>query len=108
MANAATDTINAVASRSFGQRSEVRGRTSEDSRFHLRRLSFSGTCGLPRAILVKIEQVQAQAVLHFALAQIVQARLPMPVLGQIFCDVRRQKNVPGIAAVQHPLRNIDP
>ena len=52
--------------------------------------------------------MQAQAVLHFALAHVVQVRLPMAVLSQVFCDVRRQKNVPCIAAVEHPLRNIDP
>ena len=32
-------------------------------------------------IFVEVKKVQAQAVLHFALAQIVQVRLPIPVLG---------------------------
>ena len=59
------------------------------------------------AILVEIKQVQVQPVLHLALAQIVQVRLPMAILGQIFRHVRRQKNVSGVTAIQHSLRNID-
>jgi hypothetical protein len=51
--------------------------------------------------------VQAQAVLHLALAQIVQVRLPVAVIGQIFRYMPRQKNMPGIAAIQHPLRDVD-
>jgi hypothetical protein len=52
--------------------------------------------------------VQAQAVLDFAFTKIMQARLPMPVLAQVLRHVRGQKNVPGIAAIQYSLRNIDP
>jgi len=51
--------------------------------------------------------MQAQPVLDFAFTEIMQARLPMPVLAQVFRYVRRQKNMPGIAAIHHALRNID-
>ena len=51
--------------------------------------------------------MQAQAVLHLALTQIVQVWLPVPVVGQIFRRSRRQKNMPGIAAIQDPLGDID-
>src|SRR5439155_7203714 len=47
-------------------------------------------------------------VLHLTLAEIVQIRLPMPVLGQIFRYMRGQKNVSGIAAIHDALRHIDP
>ena len=63
--------------------------------------------GIAETIFVEINNVQRQPMLHFALAQIVQARLPMPVLAQVLRHVRGQKNMPGIAAIQHSLRNID-
>ena len=62
---------------------------------------------IAEVVLVEVKQVQAQAVFHFALAQIVQVRLPMPVLGQIVGHMPGQKNMPGIAAIHHPLRDID-
>jgi hypothetical protein len=62
---------------------------------------------ITKTILVKVKQVQAQPVLDFTLAEIMQVRLPMPVLGQIFRHVRGQKNMSGIATIQHSLRNID-
>ena len=34
-------------------------------------------------VFVEINQVQPQPVLHLTLAEIVQVRLPVPVLGQI-------------------------
>jgi hypothetical protein len=62
---------------------------------------------IAETILVEVKQVQAQPVLHFAFPQIMQARLPMTVLAQVLHHVRGQKNMPGIAAIQHSLRNID-
>src|SRR6266480_7964704 len=59
-----------------------------------------------KIIFVEIKEVQAQPVLHLALAQIVQVRLPVPILGQIFGHMRGQKNMPGIATIEHPLGNI--
>src|SRR5213596_1820304 len=46
--------------------------------------------------------------LHLTLAQIVQIRLPVPVLGQIFRYMPGQKNMPGIAAIHDALRHVDP
>ena len=63
--------------------------------------------GIAKIIFVEVKEVQAQAVLHLTLAQIVQVRLPVPVFSQIFRHVPGQKNMPGIAAIQHPLRHID-
>src|SRR5437588_7145290 len=45
-------------------------------------------------IFVEVEEVQAQAVLYFTLAQIVQVRLPVPVLSQVVGHMPRQKNMP--------------
>jgi hypothetical protein len=47
-------------------------------------------------------------VLHLTLAEIVQVRLPVTVLRQIFRYVPGQKNMPGIAAIHDALRHIDP
>jgi hypothetical protein len=43
-------------------------------------LEFLGNLWVAEAILAEIKEVQPQPVLHFALAQIVQVRLPVPVL----------------------------
>ena len=58
-------------------------------------------------VFVEINQVQPPPVLHFALAEIVQIRLPVPVLGQVLRRMPRQENMPDIAAIQHQLRDID-
>lgn len=68
---------------------------------------FLGDLRIAETILVEVKQVQAQPVLHLALAQIVKVRLPVAILRQIFRHMRRQKNVSGVTAVQHSLRNID-
>ena len=62
---------------------------------------------IAETIFVEAKQVQVQPVLHFTLTQIVQARLPVSILGQIFRHVCGQKNMPCIATIQHPLRDID-
>ncbi len=59
-------------------------------------------------VFVEINQVQPQPVLHLILAEIVQVRLPLPVLGQIFRYMARQKNMPGIAAIHDALCHVDP
>src|SRR5882724_1267477 len=48
---ATADTTKATTSRGFGHRGGLTGRTTADLCFHLPRLSFSGTCGLPRPSL---------------------------------------------------------
>ena len=62
---------------------------------------------IAETIFVEIKQVQAQSMLYLALAQIVQLRLPVPIIGQIFRHMPGQKNMPAIAAIQHPLGHID-
>ena len=69
---------------------------------------FLGDLRIAETILVEVKQVQAQAVLDFAFTQIMQVRLPMPVFAQVLRYVRGQKNMSGIAAIQHSLRDIDP
>ena len=44
---------------------------------------------------------------HFAFAQVVQVLAPLAILLQIVSNTFREQNVPGIAAVHHPLRNVD-
>jgi hypothetical protein len=62
---------------------------------------------IAETILVEVKQVQAQPVFDFAFTKIMQIWLPMPVLAQVVGHVSRQKNVSGIATIQHSLRNID-
>ena len=70
-------------------------------------LQFFWELWIAEIIFVDIEEMQALAVLHLALAQIMQVILPVPVLDQIIGYTPGQKNVPGIAAIQHPLCDID-
>ena len=51
--------------------------------------------------------MQAQSMLDLAFAEIVQARLPMPVLAEVLGNMRGEKNMPGIAAIHHSLRHVD-
>src|SRR6266487_2822848 len=58
-------------------------------------------------VFVEINQVQPQPMLDLTLAEIVQVRLPLPVVGQIFRYMRGQKNMPRIAAIHDALRHVD-
>ncbi len=51
--------------------------------------------------------MEPDAVLDLAFAEVVQARRPLPVLHQIIGHVLREKDVPGVAAIHHPLRHVD-
>ena len=51
--------------------------------------------------------MDADAVFHFTLAEIVQVRLPLPILLQIFRDMPGEKNVARIAAIHDPLCDVD-
>ena len=57
---------------------------------------------------VEIEHVKADAMLHFALAQIVQTRLPLAILLEVLRNPSRKEDVTGITAIHHPLRHVDP
>src|SRR6266566_6423586 len=67
---------------------------------------FLGNLWIAEIVFVEVNNVQPQTVLHLTLAQIVQVWLPVAVLGQIFRHMPGQKNMPGIAAIEHPLRDI--
>ena len=44
---------------------------------------------------------------HFAFAEIMQKRTPLRVVLQVVGDTPGEKNVSGIAAIHHPLRDVD-
>ena len=71
-------------------------------------LEFLRDLWIAKILFVEVKQVQMQAVFHLALAQIVQVRLPVPVVRQIFRYMPRQKNMPCVATIQHPLGDVDP
>jgi hypothetical protein len=70
-------------------------------------LEFLRDLRIAKVVFVKVKQVQAQPMLHFALPDIVQVWLPVPIVDQILGYMCGQKNVPGIAAIQHSLGNIN-
>src|SRR5947208_15961692 len=71
-------------------------------------LEFVWKMWVAEIVFVEINQVHPQPVLHLTLAQIVQVRLPVAVVGQIFRYMPGQKNMPGIAAIHNALRHVDP
>ena len=73
----------------------------------LERLKLLGKLRIADSIAVKIDHAEAHAVLHFAVAQVVQMWPPMTVLLQVFRHMSREKNVTGIAAIHDPLRHVD-
>src|SRR5438128_1550883 len=90
------------------------GRTRNANRMNRQRLlpsfpspEFLRNLRIAEIIFVEVKQVQAQSMLYLALAQIVQVRLPVPVLGQILRHMPGQKNMSRIAAIQHPLGDVD-
>ena len=70
-------------------------------------LEFVREVWIAEIVFVEINQVQSQPVLYLTLAEIVQIRLPVPVLGQIFRYMPGQKNMPGIATIHHALGDVD-
>jgi hypothetical protein len=51
--------------------------------------------------------VEADSVLHFNLAQIVQLRLPLPIVRKIVCHPLRKKDVTPITAIHDSLGDVD-
>src|SRR5437879_4083673 len=62
---------------------------------------------IAKIVFVQVKQVEASPVLHFALTDIVQVWLPVPIVNKVLGYVRRQKDVSGIAAIQHTLGHIN-
>jgi hypothetical protein len=71
-------------------------------------LKFLRDLWIAKIVFIEVKQVQALPVLNFTLTDIVQVWLPVPIVNQIFRDMRRQKNVSGIPTVEDSLRNVDP
>ena len=46
-------------------------------------------------------------VLYLALTDIVQVGSPLRIVLKVFGDVLRKKDVPGVSAIHHPLRNVN-
>src|SRR5215472_15136310 len=63
--------------------------------------------GIANLIAPKVDHSENGTVLDFAFPQLMQVRLPLPILAQIFCCTLRQKNVAGVTAVHDPLRYVD-
>src|SRR5260370_21832692 len=57
---------------------------------------------------VEIDDMKAAAVFDVALAQVMQLELPLPILAQVFRCMFGKENVPGIAAIHHPLCDVHP
>ena len=56
---------------------------------------------------MKIDNGNADAVFDFAFAEVMQIRLPLSVLLQIFRGPPGDKDVACIPAIHHPLRHVD-
>src|SRR5262249_17551174 len=68
---------------------------------------FFGNLWVTETIFVEIKHVEMQPMLHPACAEVVQMSPPVAVFRQIFRNVSRQQNVSSVAALQHPLGEID-
>src|SRR5205814_4484913 len=72
------------------------------------RLKLLGKLRITDFIVVKACDADAQAMFHFACAEVVQERSPPLVFFEVFSDMLRQQNVAGVAAIHHSLRHVDP
>src|ERR1700758_828394 len=56
---------------------------------------------------MKTNDIDPGSVLHFKFAKMMQQRAPSAVLFKIFSNSPGKKNMAGVAAIHHPLRDID-
>ncbi len=56
---------------------------------------------------VEIDQMEPDAVLDLAFAEVAQTRCPLPRMNQIVRHVLREQDVPGITAIHHALRHVN-
>ena len=56
---------------------------------------------------VEVYDVDPHIMLHFAFPQVVQMGTPLAILFQVVSHMLGQKNVPGVPAIHHSLRQID-
>jgi len=57
-------------------------------------------------IRVETEEAHAHAMFHFTWAKLVQERLPVRVLFEVFRDMSGKQDVSGITTVHYPLGNV--
>jgi len=57
-------------------------------------------------LAVKVGHADADAVFHFTCAKIMQQRPPLLVFFQVFCHMFGEKDVTGVTAIHHPLRDV--
>src|SRR5206468_10175444 len=62
---------------------------------------------ITRSVCVKVENVNLDAVLHFHLAQIMQIWSPTPILLKVLRHTLREQDVPAVATIHDPLRNVN-
>src|SRR4029453_5078437 len=70
-------------------------------------LEFLRDLRVANGLFVEVKQGQAPPVLNLALTDIVQVWLPVPIVDQILCYMRGQKDMPGIAPIHTPLGHIN-
>src|SRR5262249_47388493 len=64
--------------------------------------------GVADFVVVKIYHVQAFAMFGFTFTEIMQIRLPLVVLLEIFCSMLRDQNVTGVTAIHDALGDVNP
>src|SRR5207247_1704480 len=60
-----------------------------------------------RSVCVKVKNVNLDAVLHFHLAEIMQMWSPTPILLKVLRHTLREQDVPAVATIHDPLRNVN-
>ena len=73
----------------------------------LNRLKFLGQLRVADFTVVKVGKADAHAVLRFAFAQVMEIGAPARILFQVFRHMPGEKNVTGVTAIHHPLRDVD-
>src|SRR5262249_16680071 len=73
----------------------------------LRSVQFLRQLRVTDFIGVKVNQKDSVAVFHFALTQIVEISVPTRVRRKVLCYMFREEDVSRIAAIHHPLRDVD-
>jgi len=66
-----------------------------------------GTLEIAKAVGSEIHQANSNSMLDHHLTQFMQVRTPALVVFQVFGHMFAQQNVTGIAAIHHPLRNVN-
>ena len=62
---------------------------------------------MPGLIGEEVNDRDFKAVFHLAFAEVVQEGSPISIFFQIIRDAFRQKNMTRVAAIHHPLRQVD-